>query len=552
MNEPQRSTGNGKRPREDQPRDVPPHDSGDEEVVVSSVLLTREAFDEVAEFLKPEHFYSAALRRIYSTVCELYRSQTVVDVISVISYAKDRGRLEEVGGTPYFAHLTDEIPYVLKVEPHARRIVEKWRLRQVIAVCQRVVAEGYGDCGDTQTFIERAGQKLTELATTQVTKKIGRTMSNVVCDWRNEGKVVRIPTGISSLDDACGGGLPLPRRILIIGAPSAGKTFTEIVLADMFSTRFAAMGFHVGIMAIDESDLDIGSRLAQMHGFSRDEIESRDAAILDDIDRMLGSSKIRFYDSEWTIEAAVDDLKSWAKPSNAPMVLCVDSLHTVRSIGSDAARNRKEFVDANCDALKRANVTDRITIIATGEMARSQYASEQFSNDSNAIAACADSRGPEFMAEVLFKLTSPKGIDDVVCVEMPKNRGGQRNVKFWLRLNFKCHTLTETGNPNEDPVVVEQRETEKHTKAEKKQVAFAETLAAFILKHPHLPKRQLIALAKVEFHCGQGTVENGLTVLSAGKTRYRLLETKKGTGKTATTHFDVELTGPEPTEGTDD
>ena len=369
-----------------------------------------------------------------------------------------------------------------------------------------------------------------------------RTIRDIVTDWSNEGKVVRIPTGIKSLDEACGGGLPLPRIVLIIGAPSAGKTFTEIVLADTFASNYAAMGFCVGIMAIDEADLDIGGRIAQRHGFSRDEIDSRDPKILGDIERMLGPSKIRFYGPDWTIEGTVDDLTTWAKPDNSPMVLCVDSLHTVRSVGSDVARNRKEFVDANCDALKRANIDHRITIIATGEMARSQYANEQFAHDSVAIAACADSRGPEFMAEVLMKLTSPKGIDDVVCVEMPKNRGGKRNVKFWLQFNFNQHTLTECGDPNEDPVVVEQRETEKHDKLEKKQTAFAEKLGAFIMQHQHQTKRQLIALAKVEFHCGQGSIENGLTVLVAGKTRYRLIETKEGEGKTAPTYLDVELT----------
>ncbi len=379
-----------------------------------------------------------------------------------------------------------------------------------------------------------------------------RTIRDIVGDWRNEGKVVRIPTGIKSLDEASGGGLPLPRIILIIGAPSAGKTFTEIVFADMFATRFAAMGFCVGVMAIDESDLDIGSRFAQMHGFSREEIDSRDPEVLGTIERMLSPSKIRFYDSDWTIESAAEDLRTWASTDNSPMVLCVDSLHTVRSVGSDVARNRKEFVDANCDALKRVNREFRITVIATGEMARSQYANEQFAQDSVAIAACADSRGPEFMAQVLFKLTSPKGIDDVMCVDLPKNRGGKRNVKFWLRMNFTQHTLTECGDPNEDPVVVQQRETEKHSKAEKKQITFAEKLGAFILQHKHLAFRELVKQAKVEFHCGQTAIENGLTALRMGKTRYKLSETKESEGKTSPTYIDVELPQPEPTENADE
>ena len=44
---------------------VPPHDLDAEAAVLSAVMLKRDALDQVAEILKPEHFYSEANGRVF-------------------------------------------------------------------------------------------------------------------------------------------------------------------------------------------------------------------------------------------------------------------------------------------------------------------------------------------------------------------------------------------------------------------------------------------------------------------------------------------------------
>src|SRR6266581_3978648 len=44
---------------------VPPHDLDAEAAVLSAIMIDGAALDKVLEFLKPEHFYSEAHRRIY-------------------------------------------------------------------------------------------------------------------------------------------------------------------------------------------------------------------------------------------------------------------------------------------------------------------------------------------------------------------------------------------------------------------------------------------------------------------------------------------------------
>ncbi|HVR19583.1 MAG TPA: DnaB-like helicase N-terminal domain-containing protein, partial [Polyangiaceae bacterium] len=107
---------------------IPPHDLDAEAAVLSAVLLDADAFDRVQETLAPEHFYADANRRVYEAVLDLKSSTgQPVDIVSVANWLRDRGRLAQIGGTPYLAQLADATPAVAHVENHGRIIREKWR-----------------------------------------------------------------------------------------------------------------------------------------------------------------------------------------------------------------------------------------------------------------------------------------------------------------------------------------------------------------------------------------------------------------------------------------
>jgi replicative DNA helicase len=103
------------------------------------------------------------LQELVVTVVQVVRTLLVVQVQQVVQVARwlrDKGRLAQVGGPSYLAQLTDATPAIAHVEHHAKVIREKWRLRQLIATCQRVSAEGYGDVGTVATFIEEASSAI--------------------------------------------------------------------------------------------------------------------------------------------------------------------------------------------------------------------------------------------------------------------------------------------------------------------------------------------------------------------------------------------------------
>ncbi len=209
---------------------VPPADLDAEAAVLSSALLSRDAFDKVQETLEPEHFYADANRRVWEAIAELNNLSRPVDTVSVAGWLRDRGRLDQIGGTPYLAQLVDATPAVAHIEDHANSIREKWRLRSLIATCQRYVAEGYGDCGDIQEFIDSAEQSIFELARVKndspvvpVKTAIKQAFDILSEAQKRGGGVTGFATGFTELDRRMSG-MHAGDLYIVAGRPGMGKT----------------------------------------------------------------------------------------------------------------------------------------------------------------------------------------------------------------------------------------------------------------------------------------------------------------------------------------
>lgn len=214
---------------------VPPHDLDAEGAVLSAVLLGSEAFDAVQELLQVEHFYSEANGRIYEAVVALQQEQRPVDLVSVAGWLRDRERLAQVGGTPYLIQVTEATPAVANVEAHARTIREKWRVRELIKTCQRFAAEGFGDTGDVQQFIDRAEQSVFDIArtpegSTVVPIRTALTEAFKKMNAATAGGISGISTGFSQLDRTIAG-LHEGDLYIVAGRPGMGKTSFVLNLA---------------------------------------------------------------------------------------------------------------------------------------------------------------------------------------------------------------------------------------------------------------------------------------------------------------------------------
>jgi replicative DNA helicase len=209
---------------------VPPHDDEVEKALLSALMIDPATLDRVLEFLKPEHFYTEAHRRIYEACVELRQKGQGVDAVQVASWLKDRERLAQVGGMPYIGQVLLAAPALTNVAEYGRTIYEKWRIRQLILTCQRVAAQGYLDYGEAQQFIDGAEQQVYEIARVEGKSSVEKLKGVIVRAFRslteaaNRGnRITGVPTGFARYDRVTSG--LHPGDLTIVAArPGMGKT----------------------------------------------------------------------------------------------------------------------------------------------------------------------------------------------------------------------------------------------------------------------------------------------------------------------------------------
>ncbi|MGH7435971.1 MAG: replicative DNA helicase [Polyangiaceae bacterium] len=216
---------------------IPPHDLDAEAAVLSAVMVDPGAFDKVNEFLRPDHFYSEAHRRIYEAAVELSATGKPVDVVQVATWLRDHERLAQVGGMAYLTSVLDAAPAVSNVAAYGRTIHEKWRVRQLILTCQRVTAQGYAGYGEAQEFIDSTEQAVYDIARTRESTSVQtlrdvmqETFRRITKATERGARIIGMSTGFDRYDRITSG-LHDGELTIVAARPGMGKTSLVLNMA---------------------------------------------------------------------------------------------------------------------------------------------------------------------------------------------------------------------------------------------------------------------------------------------------------------------------------
>ncbi|HPB99483.1 MAG TPA: replicative DNA helicase, partial [Polyangiaceae bacterium] len=193
--------------------------------------------DKVQPIVAADHFYSDANRKIFEAFVDLSANGRPIDILTVRSWLDDRGFLQRVGGAKYLAEILDAVPAVSNVDDYAKRIREKWRVRELISACRRVAAEGYGTIEDVQKFIDSAEQTVYDIARTpesttvmSLRDVIQVTFTRITDSLRRGSRITGTPTGFTRLDKLTGG-LNEGDLTIVAARPGMGKTSLVLNMA---------------------------------------------------------------------------------------------------------------------------------------------------------------------------------------------------------------------------------------------------------------------------------------------------------------------------------
>lgn len=91
---------------------MPPHSIEAEQSVLGGLMLDNERWDDVAERVVSEDFYTRQHRHIFTEMHRLQEMGKPIDLITLAESLEQQGQLDIVGGFAYLAELSKKIRQV--------------------------------------------------------------------------------------------------------------------------------------------------------------------------------------------------------------------------------------------------------------------------------------------------------------------------------------------------------------------------------------------------------------------------------------------------------
>ncbi len=243
---------------------LPPQDMEAEQATLGAMLVDREAASRALTIVSEDDFYFEAHREICAAIRAVEDRGDPVDLVTVSSELRDRGKLAAVGGGEYLTALIGEVPTSAHVIRYATIVHDKAVLRRLIRAGAEIQALAYDNPDDVQTALSEAEQRIFQIAQERSTKDfehigplVEETFNHLDSAFHKPGFLTGIATGLRQFDEMTGG-LQNGSLIIIAGRPSMGKT--SLMVNNIAMHAALRENVPVGIFSLEMSS----SQLAEM------------------------------------------------------------------------------------------------------------------------------------------------------------------------------------------------------------------------------------------------------------------------------------------------
>jgi replicative DNA helicase len=369
------------------PGRVLPHSHDAEQQLLGAIMTTPRAYEDVADFLRPEHFADPTHGRIFEACAKLIDQGRSADPVALRAIFERDGGLAEIGGWDYLAVLPGAVVSTRLAGEHGRMVLDLARRRDLIARARELEEAAYDITADVSAdqVQERHEAALFEATTGATTTDRSVSLGEAVTraldtadaarKARASGKMVGLTTGLADLDRQTGG-LRRSDLVILAGRPSMGKTS----LAYCIAYGAAKAGHRALFCSLEMSAEQLATRgLAIESGVSSSRIERGETDHQEFERAYMGGNALR------DLPLIIDDtpaitptmLRTHArrlKRRGGLDLVVVDYLQLMR--WSERVENRTQEVSKITGALKAIAKELDVPVLALSQLSRSLEARE--------------------------------------------------------------------------------------------------------------------------------------------------------------------------------
>ncbi len=243
---------------------VPPHDETAEDSTLGSILIDRDALAEIVDFLRPEHFYKEVNGWIYDAMLSLFEKHEPVDVVTVKSELKKKGKYKEAGGSAYLSDLVNVVPTAANVVTYARLVQDAYTKRRLISASANITSSAFDEKGDVKTILDHAEAEIFSISQgslrrdfIQIKDALAESFDRLD-ELHKRGSTLRgIATGFSDLDNKLAG-MQDANLLILAARPGQGKTAMVLNIAQYVTIHEKQS---VGMFSLEMSKEELVDRL---------------------------------------------------------------------------------------------------------------------------------------------------------------------------------------------------------------------------------------------------------------------------------------------------
>ena len=221
---------------------MPPQNIEAEQSVLGSILLQPSALISAMEFIQANDFYRRSHQLIFQVMIELNDKNEEIDVITVANLLERSGQLEDIGGTPYLAELSNVVPTAANVEYYAKIVEERSLLRRLIQASTDIISDTYEESEEVSSLLDHAEQKILEVSERKnrsgfikISDVLRDSMEEIDQLYKNDEEITGISSGYRALD-LITAGLHEDELIILAARPGVGKTAFALNIAQNIGT----------------------------------------------------------------------------------------------------------------------------------------------------------------------------------------------------------------------------------------------------------------------------------------------------------------------------